>query len=143
VSEDQCVIEGCPENGPAIAVDDHNTVHVVWPTLVSASTPASEPMLALFYAATHDGQRFSSRQRIHTEGVPRRPQIAVGRRGSLLMTWDEQINGTRRVVAAEGVPDERDAVRLTLLKIGGPERSVYRPWPPRMTDLPWRGPAVR
>jgi hypothetical protein len=125
VSEDQWMLDGCPENGPTLALDDRNTVHVVWPTLVDGSTTASEPTLGLFYAATHDGDRFSTRQQIRTEGVPRHPQIAAGPRGSLLVTWDEQVKGTRRVVAAEGVQKARNAVSLTRVNIGDQERSEY------------------
>ena len=35
VSEDKWVLEGCPDDGPAIAVDAKNRVHIVWPTLVT------------------------------------------------------------------------------------------------------------
>jgi hypothetical protein len=125
VSEDKWVLDGCPENGPAVAVDDRNTAHVVWPTLVTASSPASEPTLALFYAASHDGRSFSRRQEIHTEGVPRHPQIAINRRGSLLVTWDEQANGTRRVVAAQGVPAGGEVVDLKRQSVGDSARSEY------------------
>jgi hypothetical protein len=125
VSDDQWVLDGCPENGPTVAVDDLKTVHVVWPTLVHGSATASEPTLALFYAATHDGQRFSARQQIPTEGVPRHPQMAIGPRGSLFIAWDEQTNGTRRMVAAQGAQTRGDAVQLTRQDIGGPDRGEY------------------
>ena len=39
VSEDRWVLDGCPENGPAVAVDGRNRIHVVWPTLVQGSGP--------------------------------------------------------------------------------------------------------
>ena len=53
VSDDRWVLDGCPENGPALAVDGHDAVHVVWPTLVNESTPLSEPTLAsTWYAAS-------------------------------------------------------------------------------------------
>src|SRR5262245_2081331 len=42
VSEDQWQIEGCPEDGPALAVDPRRQVHVVWPTLVRDG-PSSPP----------------------------------------------------------------------------------------------------
>ena len=34
VSEDQWALEGCPDDGPAMAVDRQNRIHIVWPTLV-------------------------------------------------------------------------------------------------------------
>ena len=97
VSDDRWVLDGCPENGPALAVDGRNRAHVVWPTLVSGSTPDSEPTLALFYAST-DGRQFTPRERISTAGLPRHPQIAVDAHGSIVATWDEQASGMRRVV---------------------------------------------
>ena len=39
VSDDRWVLDGCPENGPAMAVDGRNRLHMVWPTLVNGSTP--------------------------------------------------------------------------------------------------------
>jgi hypothetical protein len=125
VSEDQWVLDGCPENGPTLAVDDFNTVHVAWPTLVTGSAAVGEPTLALFYAATHDGLPFSARQQLHTEGVPRHPQIALGPRGSLLIAWDEQANGTRRVAAGLALPTKGDRVNFVRQNFGGAERSEY------------------
>src|ERR1700710_3157521 len=43
VSDDRWVLDGCPENGPAMAIDGRNRVHIVWPTLVSGSTAGGEP----------------------------------------------------------------------------------------------------
>jgi ribosomal 50S subunit-recycling heat shock protein len=103
VSDDRWVLDGCPENGPAMAVDGRNRVHMVWPTLVSGSTPGSEPTLALFYAASSDGRQFTARERITTEGLPRHPQIAIDSRGSVVAAWDEQVKGTRRVVVGRAV----------------------------------------
>ncbi|HET9267196.1 MAG TPA: hypothetical protein VFO31_03495 [Vicinamibacterales bacterium] len=34
VSDDRWVLDGCPEKDPALAVDAHRRVDVVWPTLV-------------------------------------------------------------------------------------------------------------
>ena len=35
VSEDKWVLEGCPDDGPAMAVDAKDRVHIVWPTLIT------------------------------------------------------------------------------------------------------------
>jgi hypothetical protein len=112
VSDDRWVLDGCPENGPTLAVDRDNRVHIVWPTLVSGPAAGSEPTLALFYAAG-DGRRFSPRERIPTEGLPRHPQITIDARGSLVATWDEQANGTRRVVMGRAVVNARGPIRFT------------------------------
>lgn len=97
VSEDRWAIDGCPENGPALAVRGRD-VHVLWPTLVTDAAK-SEPSLALSYAVSHDGRTFTPRLRVPTEGTPRHPQLAIGADGSLLAAWDEAASGTRRVVA--------------------------------------------
>jgi hypothetical protein len=96
VSEDNWVLDGCPENGPALAVDASNAVHAVWPTLVQESK-ATEPTMALFYAMSRDGRRFIARQRLPAMGVPRHVQIATLRGGNLIAAWDEQAPGVRRV----------------------------------------------
>jgi hypothetical protein len=112
VSPDNWVLDGCPENGPSLAVDDHRRIHIVWPTLMAGVTESSDPTLGLFYAASADGRAFTPRQRIPTEGVPRHPQIIAGSRGEILVAWDEQANGTRRVVLAKGTVDEGGRVQL-------------------------------
>jgi hypothetical protein len=111
VSEDNWVLDGCPENGPALAVDGKQRIHVVWPTLV-ASAPGAEPALALFYATSSDGQHFTPRQRLPTQGVARHPQITVSPRGEVVVAWDEQSDGTRRVAMAHTTPDPNGTARF-------------------------------
>ena len=111
VSDDNWVLNGCPENGPAVAIDPSNAIHVVWPTLVHDARGAES--LALFYATSRDGQRFTKRQPIPTEGVPRHPQIAVGPAGTITVAWDEQLTGVRRVVIARGTVSSNNPVRFT------------------------------
>lgn len=107
VSEDQWVIEGCPDDGPAMAVDRTGRIHLVWPTLVK-EPPATggEPVesIALFYSTSADGRTFGTRQRIPTEGLPHHPRIAVGADGSITAVWDELANGTRRVAIGRAAP---------------------------------------
>jgi hypothetical protein len=111
VSEDNWVLDGCPENGPAVAIDQTSAIHVVWPTLVRGSAGAEET-LALFYASSKDGHRFTKRQQIPTEGVARHPQIAVGPGGTITIAWDEQLKGARRIVVARGTSDDKNYVRF-------------------------------
>lgn len=117
VSEDNWVLDGCPENGPAVAIDRANAVHVVWPTLIQ-DPAGSEPTLALFYAVSGDGRRFTRRQQIPTEGVPRHPQLAIGPGGMLTVAWDEQVDAGRRVVVARGTMDGTSAMRFVRHSIG-------------------------
>jgi hypothetical protein len=102
VSSDKWMIDGCPEDGPAIAVDRQNRIHIVWPTLVPGATPGSEPAFALFYAMSTDGRRFTARQRLPTERTPHHPQIVVTPAGKLVVAWDEGEGGLRRVAWARG-----------------------------------------
>jgi hypothetical protein len=125
VSNDNWVLDGCPENGPAMAVDDAKRVHIVWPTLVPGATKNSEPTLALFYAMSADGTRFTARQRIPTDGVPRHPQLIVDAKGGLIVAWDEQAKGTRRVALARGSLDGSGVARFAKQPVGDSVRAEY------------------
>jgi hypothetical protein len=121
VSDDQWVLDGCPENGPAMALDGRQRVHVVWPTLVSGATADIEPTLELFYAASSDGRQFSARRRLPTEGVPKHAQVAAAQDGSLIVVWEEQARGTRRVVAGRA----RGGEAFTRQIVSGAGPAVY------------------
>ena len=99
VSEDAWAINGCPDDGPAIAVDSQGEVHLAWPTVVGGPNPEG----ALFYASTRDGRTFTPRTRIPTLGSarPAHPQIVVDRRGRIVVAWDELLNGQRLAAARE------------------------------------------
>jgi hypothetical protein len=125
VSSDDWVLDGCPENGPTIAVDLARRTHVVWPTLVKGRTPSSEPTLALFYAVSSDGRRFTARQRIPTEGVPRHPQMVLDSRGQLVVAWDEQIRGTRQVAVARGRALSEPSTKFVRQTIVDQRRAQY------------------
>ena len=92
VSEDGWAINGCPDDGPALVVDASGVTHIVWPTVIAGD----EPVGALFYASTRDGQRFTPRVRIPTLGSPKpsHPQMALAADGTLMVAWDELIDGT-------------------------------------------------
>ena len=99
VSEDTWAINGCPDDGPAIAVDPKGQVHLAWPTVVGGANPEG----ALFYASTRDGRTFTPRTRIPTLGSarPTHPQIVVDGRGRIVVAWDEALNGQRAAAARE------------------------------------------
>ena len=98
VSEDGWAINGCPDDGPALAVDRTGTVHLVWPTVLDGPTPEG----ALFYATTRYGRAFTPRRRIPTSGRarPSHPQIVVDG-GRVIVAWDESANGERVAIARE------------------------------------------
>src|SRR5205085_8881486 len=97
VSADNWQLDGCPDDGPAIAVDAALRTHLVWPTLVRDH---GEPAMALFYAVSTDGATFTPRERIPAAGTPHHPQIAIGNDGLPVFAWDELENGTRRAAYA-------------------------------------------
>lgn len=116
VSADGWQLAGCPDDGPAMAVDSDGTVHVVWPTVVGGDTPEG----AIFYASSRDGRTFTARQRIPTLGSPRpmHPQIAVAANGRIMVAWDEVVSGVRHAATRPltfddaGQPAFGDAIRL-------------------------------
>lgn len=100
VSEDGWSINGCPDDGPAMAVDQGGVVHLVWPTVI----PGDNPEGAIFYASTRDGRTFTARTRVPTLGSPKpsHPQIVADPKGGLVVAWDEVLNG-QRVAAARRI----------------------------------------
>jgi hypothetical protein len=97
VSEDQWMLEGCPDDGPAMAVDRDGRIHIVWPTVVTDQAAGQK---VLFYAASDDGRTFTARTRLPVEGQANHPQIAIARDGTLMLTWDEVNGSERRIVIA-------------------------------------------
>ena len=106
VSEDKWAIEGCPEDGPVLAVDGQARVHVVWPTVVSEN---GDSVKALFHAVSRDGRSFSERMRLPSKGQANHPQMIVAGESSLVVAWDESGNGARHIAVAKGKigPDGR------------------------------------
>lgn len=100
VSEDGWQIDGCPDDGPAMAVDAAGRAYVVWPTVVDGP----EPRGALFLTWTDDGRTFSPRIEVPTLGSvrPSHPQLAIDAAGRIVVAWDEHLDG-RRVAAAREV----------------------------------------
>jgi hypothetical protein len=121
VSEDKWQLHGCPDDGPAMAVDPDSRVHLIWPTLVQGRT--AQPTIGLFSAAARRGGRFSPRVPIPTEGLPHHPQIAIAG-GSVVAAWDELKSGVRQVVVARAPLGER---QLTFSRwiVSGSTGGVY------------------
>jgi hypothetical protein len=120
VSEDKWVLEGCPDDGPAMALSGDGRIHVVWPTLVN---DAGEDTIALFYSVSADGKSFAPRQRIPAEGMPHHPQITIGSDGTPTLAWDESASGTRRAAIARVTTDAAGAARFARVVLG--DRAVY------------------
>lgn len=122
VSRDDWEINGCPENGPAIAIDRQHRVHVVWPTRV---IDRGAETLALFHAVTTDGKVFTPRHRIPTMGLAYHPRVATAPDGSLLVAWDEAAGGGRRVRLARGTADETGTMTFRPVDLPGPVEGRY------------------
>ena len=96
VSEDNWQLNGCPEDGPSMAVADNGTIHLAWATLVGDE----EPHKALFYSTSHDGATFTPRAPIPATGTnPGRPQLVVNQAGGVVVVWEDVVGGTPRVFA--------------------------------------------
>ena len=93
VSADGWSINGCPDDGPALAAGPDERVHIVWPTVI----PGTEPVGALFYSTLGASGTFASRTRIPTLGSPKpsHPQVVVDGSGRMVVAWDESWGGVR------------------------------------------------
>ena len=89
VSEDKWELNGCPEDGPTLAVDQAGVIHIAWATVVNDG----EPQKALFYATSRDGKDvlaaravcpFPPRRRRDIHSWRSRPMAAPPLRG---MRW--------------------------------------------------------
>ena len=95
VSEDKWELNGCPEDGPTLAVDQAGVIHIAWATVVNDG----EPQKALFYATSRDGKTFSPRARlpVPATATPGHPQLTLAPDGGAAIAWDEVVGGERRV----------------------------------------------
>jgi hypothetical protein len=91
VNQDGWSIQGCPDDGPAMAVDAKGTVHLIWPTV-------KNEMGLLLYATSKDGVTFTAPVPVPTLGSPKpsHPQIAIDGAGTVFVAWDEVRGGIRR-----------------------------------------------
>jgi hypothetical protein len=120
VSEDKWELNGCPEDGPSMAVDQSGAIHIVWATVVTEA----EPQKAIFYAMSRDGNTFSPRVRVPTTGVttPGHPQMVLRPDGGAAMVFDEVVGGVRRVSLAR---KPRDGVFQAAEILSGAESASY------------------
>ena len=91
VSDDNWVLDGCPENGPSMIVDADARVHVVWPTLVPGPTSTSEPTLSAVLCDV------AGRSAVHgaSSGYRRWASLAI-RRSRVAATVSSSSRGTNR-----------------------------------------------
>jgi hypothetical protein len=73
---------------------------------------------------SRDGRSFSPRQRIPTEGLPRHPQVVLSA-SEIVVTWDEQAPGSRRVALGRGTADGNGTVRFERRVVSADGRASY------------------
>jgi hypothetical protein len=115
VSEDHWSIAGCPDDGPAMTVDAAGRVHVVWPTVVTASDGSIQK--SIFHSMTTDGRTFTPRVVIpHAEAIQHNhPQVAATGDGSIMVAWDGYIGGAPHVFRARGSLDDGGVMQFKKL----------------------------
>ncbi|WP_310572279.1 sialidase family protein [Gemmatimonas sp.] len=115
VSDDHWKLDGCPDNGPALAIDATKRAHVVWPTASEGRNATAKDAMALsiYYAVSRDGKAFSARTRVPTRGPASHPQIVMLPNGTSLVAWDEVVDGTRRLGLARATVSASGAVSFT------------------------------
>ncbi|HYV98564.1 MAG TPA: sialidase family protein [Gemmatimonadaceae bacterium] len=86
VSEDHWAFDGCPENGPSVAIDSTQRIHVVWPTPRDGTPDAP---LTLFHATSADGATFTPRQALTSSGAALHIRILVAPDGTTYSAWEE------------------------------------------------------
>jgi hypothetical protein len=123
VSEDDWQLDGCPENGPSLALDGQGRIHILWPTV---TREAGREKLALFYSTSRDGRTFTKRQRVPTTAsAAYHPQLAVERDGRVLATWDEIRNGTRYVRFARGTTGADGSLSFSSVAVSDDDEGSY------------------
>ncbi len=117
VSDDHWKLDGCPDNGPALAIDASRRAHVVWPTTAEGknATAKDAAALSIYYAVSRDGKVFSARTRVPTRGPASHPQIVMLPNGTAMVAWDEIVDGTRRFGLARAIVNASGVVRFTPL----------------------------
>ena len=116
VSEDGWAINGCPDDGPALAADPAGGVHIVWPTVI----PGDEPQGALFYAPM---QASSGVRRSRPHPDAGQPEAVASRRWRWTAPAGCSSPGTRSIdgvrTAAFSVA-ERDGAVVALRRADAP-----------------------
>jgi hypothetical protein len=123
VSDDNWAIDGCPENGPALALDRQRRVHIVWPTRVDEKGSES---LALFHASKSDGKTFTQRSAC-LPGAARRI-IHGSRLSRRRLSCRSMGRGCGRRATYPACPrgaDRSGLVAFRPLEIGGPADGRY------------------
>ncbi|MBC7844500.1 MAG: exo-alpha-sialidase [Gemmatimonadaceae bacterium] len=138
VSEDHWEFDGCPDNGPTLAVDAAKRVHVAWPSPADPADRASA--MALWYAVSFDGRTFVPRVRIPTDAPAGHVQMLAESNGSVLVAWDEMVGATRTVKLARGIASVEGRVRFTPIPSPGAGKYPSLTMTPSGAVIAWTQP---
>jgi hypothetical protein len=96
VNQDGWSIAGCPDDGPAMAVDAKGVVHLVWPTVKNEQG-------VILYATSPEGRSFTKPVQVPTLGGPKasHPVVAVDKGGRVFVAWDESKGGIRTAAVVQ------------------------------------------
>ena len=83
------MLEGCPDDGPAMAVDARGGSTSCGQRWSAARRAGAEPDHRAVLRGVQRRTQFSQRQRIPTEGLPHHPRIVASADGTLTVAWDE------------------------------------------------------
>jgi hypothetical protein len=123
VSEDHWQLDGCPENGPSLAVGNQGRVFVLWPTLVKE--PGGET-LRLFLSSTTDGRRFTARAQLPAAGAAYHSQLVAAADGTLVAAWDQVVSGAPRSVRlARARPGDGGQAQFEAIDLGADTEGSY------------------
>jgi hypothetical protein len=112
VSEDGWALDGCPDDGPSIAVDARGVVHIAWPTVA----PGGGAGKGIFHSYSTDGGRtFAPRVRVDdATGAAAHPQLAAAG-DRVVVVWDQQGEERRSIRARTLSSDPKVAAWTTVL----------------------------
>jgi hypothetical protein len=138
VNQDGWKIDGCPDDGPAMAVDRSGVVHLAWPTV-------SNDKGVILYATSRDGNTFGKPQQVPTFGTPKasHPQIAIDGSGTVVIGWDEVRDGARSAgivdVTAQGFGTPQSLGKASMYPVmAAAERGLVAAWtsgPPNQSAI--------
>ena len=126
VNQDGWSIAGCPDDGPAMAVDAKGVVHLVWPTVKNEQG-------VILYATSKDGRTFSAPVQVKTLGGPKasHPQIAVDKSGRVFVAWDGSRGGVRHAAITQlgaGAAPEVLGAATTYPVLAATDRGIVAAW---------------
>jgi len=128
VNQDGWKIDGCPDDGPAMAVDRSGVVHLAWPTV-------SNDKGVILYATSRDGKTFGKPQQVPTFGTPKasHPQITIDGSGTVVIGWDEVRDGSRSAgiidVTAKGFGTPQSLGKASMYPVmAAAERGLVAAW---------------